>query len=161
MLLSNPLPNYFVSPIFLWQSWCIEYEASTHHVMIYRVPSCSIRCIYIVQRIYLRRRFNFPQSSSYVSCTLVVRESMVVCISLCYLGVTDRSLSTAWLNAVILFFYNSTRYLSVLTSNKCYAAKVFSLPCISSGNSSMTLLRRGVIFITTSPGNVKSMSIPR
>jgi hypothetical protein len=50
--------------------------------MMFKLSAPNMRGMYIVPLIYLRRRFSFPQASSYGCLTLVVRNDTVMCMSL-------------------------------------------------------------------------------
>ena len=139
----------------------MAYEVSTHHLMIVRMSACRIRGIYIVQQIYCRRRFRLLQLSSSGSRTMVLKKSIFVFISLWDPGGKNRSWFTARCNSVILSLCNSTNSPSRLTSNKFSATGIFALTQISSGNYSMLVFRRDIVATHTSPGNVKSIYIPR
>ena len=100
---TDPIPSDMVDLVCPLISGCAVYEASTHHLINVRMYFLRISVKLIVCLTYCRTCFNFPQSSSSMICTLVVRKESVVCISFCFLWHANISWVTAWQNSVARF----------------------------------------------------------
>ena len=71
---TEPLPSDMVSPVCPLVYGCAMYEASTHHLITFRLYALRISGILVVRRTYRRTLFNFPQSSFSGVRTLAVRK---------------------------------------------------------------------------------------
>jgi hypothetical protein len=69
----DPLPRDIVAPVCPLQLSCVAKEASTHHLITFRLSALRISGRCTVHLIYLNSRFSFDQSSSSGFLTLVVR----------------------------------------------------------------------------------------
>ena len=134
-------PIDIIGLVWLLLSQCTPHNTSTHHLIMFRLSALMCLFIYSVPFRYFSPCFNFPQSSSSGSFTLVVRKDTSGSISGWAHLHRKRSRATVRWNCLACSSGSNLRSASSLISNKWSPAGEGLVDFFTLGNSSMTFCR--------------------
>ena len=126
--------------VFSLMYQCTSYKTSIHHLITLRLSALKISGMYIVSHRYWSNCRNLLQSSFSGSCTPIVSKVTAIWMYFLPLGITNRSCSKLWWNAVACSLSKISISLSGCTPKKFHPVGVGCVFMIFSRKSAIPLL---------------------